>query len=147
MADESPTRQLSKPNYDIGFSIGTLQGGKIDYSVQTVTPKHKASEAELIEVQQTGSNEANFDLSFYANKNSTWNVYCDTNPYSNNGRKFSEIKEKDLYLNGKVIDKNPSDAKVVLSDSIYNLDTIVNSANVTTTNVPASPNICNINLG
>jgi hypothetical protein len=153
LAAKSPTRSEGKPPYSIGFTLTTREGSQISYSAQTATPKHLAPETELIEVQQfstniTGSqNVANFDLSLYANNNGTWNMYCDTNPYSASGRKLDELGGKSIQLNGKTVDTTPADANAMLSDEVYNLNTLVGKAASMGNNAGASPNICNINIG
>jgi hypothetical protein len=154
LANLSTTRYTDKPPHTVGFTLTTREGGLLRYAVQTPTsaPDTKSqlpniSEIELVEIQQTGPHEANFDLSFYARYDGKWNMYCDTNPFADNGRKIAELGQRTVWLNGKTVDKRPQDANAMLSDEVVNLENLVGTGAAFINDAPASPNICNINIG
>lgn len=144
LANQSPTRYDTKPPYSVGFTVDTQSGGKISYMVQTATPKHKASQAELVEVQQKGSNEAEFDLSLYAMNNGTWTMYCHTDPFSANGSVIWEKGQRAIRHSDNIAAPQVANANVLLDDKINNLNALVDIA-TGEGSVAASSNICNPN--
>ncbi len=148
LAAKSPTRYEGKPPYTITFTETTTAGGTISFTLQTATPKHNTGQAQMVEVQQTGSNEPNFDLSLDAKTDGTWNMYCNTNAFSSGGRKLAVLGEKSIQLNGKTFDKQAIDAEAMLTDEVTKLNNLLDTAaQHQAGNMPASPNVCDINLG
>lgn len=147
LAEQSPTRYEDKPPYTIGFTVSTDEGGSLSYEVQTATQQRNASQTEMIGIEQTGPNEANFNLTFYADRNGLWDMICSSNPFSAHSRNIEEVQQQSIQLNGKTVDNRAIDANAILSDEINSLNGFIGTAAAMETNARASTDTCNVNLG
>lgn len=147
LANASPARYDGKPPYTVGFTVPTKKGGTLDYSVQTASLPHRAHEAEVVRVQQSGRKVPKFDLAFYGYDDGTWEVDCHADPFSSHGRILSSHENRRIQLNGKTIDTEPADANALLSDELYNLQALVDRSATGQNLITPSRSLCDVNLG